>query len=68
MTDATPLEPLITSVAADPQSTTVDGTSLTERAAPDLIALDQHLAGAQALRKNGFGLIFRKIRRGGALG
>ena len=68
MSDQTPLEAVIADVAALPQSATVDGTNTTERSAADLIAMDNHLAGAKALRKPGFGLISRKIRRGGALG
>jgi hypothetical protein len=68
MNEKTPLEQTISDLAAIPASATVDGTSTTERSASDLIALDQHLAGNQAMRKPGFGLVNRKIRRGGALG
>lgn len=68
MANQTPLEATIAEVAQAPQSATTDNTSVTERPAADLIALDQHLAGNQALRKPGFGIMRQKIRRGSALG
>ena len=70
MSDATPtpLASALTDAAALPQVSTADGTSTTERPAADLIAADQHLAGNQALRKRGFGILRQKISRGDALG
>ncbi len=64
----TPLESTITDLSSMPSQTVADGTSTTERPVADLIAADQHLAGNQALRTRGFGILRQKISRGDALG
>jgi hypothetical protein len=64
----TPLESTIADLVALPQSTTVDGTTTTERPIADLVAADQHVEGNKALRKRGFGILRQKMSRGDALG
>lgn len=68
MTDESPLNAEITAAAAQPASTSVAGTTVTQRPLTELIEADKHLNGAQSLRKPRFGLLTRKIARGSALG
>jgi hypothetical protein len=63
-----PLKATITDLATAPSNESVDGQSVTERPLSELIEADKHLGGNAALQKTRFGMVTRKIRRGGALG
>lgn len=68
MSDTTPIATTIQDQAAQPSSTSVDGTTVSNRPLSELIAAEQSVAGKAALSRRGFGLQVRKMRRGSALG
>lgn len=53
--------------AAKPQSTTVDGTTITERSIGDQIAADRHAAAKRQATGYAFGVGFRRINPGSAV-
>ena len=68
MSDTTPIATTIQDQAAQPSSSTVDGTSIANRPLTELIEAEKDIAGKAALSRRGFGMQVRKIRRGSALG
>ncbi len=68
MPDETP-QPDVAAAAADPTSITVDGVSVTNRTVEETIAAERHLASKTAAATNNtFGIAFRRIIPGSAVG
>ena len=59
------LDAALVAAASAPQSTTVDGMTVTSRPIKDLIELDRYQRSKCAGRRPGFGLRLSKIRPGG---
>jgi len=65
-TDATP-DPIETA-AAEPQSATVDGQTITNRSVDQLIAADRYAAQKRAVSAPGFGIRRTRLNPGSAVG